>query len=177
MNGDIPDIPITEELLEDGSFLREAIEICNKNRSFENTTKLLRILRDSLIWIPCNAILSDADYAAMEQVLKEEAEKDGLDSLIGKTLTNQDEIRMVPDILQSGENYFFPVFTSAEEMGEYGENFSKIQDHFLEAMNLAIHNEKDVYGIVINAFSESFVVPRELFEVIAQIPSSIEGEG
>ena len=53
---------------------------------------------------------------------------------------------MVPDILQNGDNFFFPVFTSEEEMGEYGVHFSKIQQHFLEAMNLARNNEKNVCG-------------------------------
>jgi hypothetical protein len=34
---------------------------------------------------------------------------------------------MVPDILQNGEEFFFPVFNTAEEMGEYGDYFSKIR--------------------------------------------------
>ena len=67
---------------------------------------------------------------------------------------------MVPDILQNGDEFFFPVFTTAEEMGEYGNNFSNIQRHFLEAANLARNNEKNVAGIVINAFSEPFVIPK-----------------
>ena len=59
-------------------------------------------------------------------------------------------------------------------MGEYGERFSKIQKHFLEAANLARNNEKNVKGIVINAFSEPFVIPRELINVIAGMKSSLE---
>ena len=81
---------------------------------------------------------------------------------------------MVPDILQNGDNFFFPVFTSDEEMGEYGEHFSKIQQHFLEAINFARNNEKNVCGIVLNAFSEPFVIPIELFDIIAEMDSSIE---
>lgn len=41
---------------------------------------------------------------------------------------------MIPDILQNGDEYFFSVFTSAAEMGEYGDNFSKIEKWFLEAI-------------------------------------------
>ena len=84
---------------------------------------------------------------------------------------------MVPDILQNGDNYFFPVFTSEEEMGEYGEQFSKIPGHFLRAMNMARNNEKDVKGTVINAFTEPFDVPVEIFDAIANMESSIEQEG
>ena len=89
-------------------------------------------------------------------------------------LHSEESIRLVPDILQNGDAFFFPVFTSSEEMGEYGARFSKVEKHFLEAANLARNNEKDVVGIVINAFSEPFVVPREMFEVIAGMESSIE---
>lgn len=170
----VPDDQITADLLEDGSFLKKATEICNRNRTQLNLIKLARILRDSWVWIPCNAILSNADYEAMTKAVMEAQEKGGLDSLVGMELTNQDNIRMVPDILQNGDDFFFPVFTSAEEMGEYGERFSKIQKHFLEAVNLARNNEKNVKGIVLNAFSEPFVIPRELFDVIAGMKSSLE---
>ena len=51
-------------------------------------------------------------------------------------------------------------------MGEYGDHFSHVPQPFLEAIALARHNEKDVVGIVINAFSEPFVINRELFEMI-----------
>ena len=74
-------------------------------------------------------------------------------------------VEKIPDI---------PVFTAEEEMGEYGEHFSKIERHFLEAANLARNNEKKVKGIVINAFSEPFVVPIEMFDLIADIPSCFE---
>ena len=170
----VPDDAITPELLEDGSFLKRATEICNRNRTQLNMIKLLKILRDSWVWIPCNAIFSEADKAAMDKVVMEAIEKENVDSLIGHTFTSQDCVRMVPDILQNGEDYFFPVFTTAEEMGEYGNGFSKIQKHFLEAANLARNNEKNVSGIVINAFSEPFIIPRDLFDMIAELPSAFE---
>ena len=170
----VPDDAITPELLEDGLFLKQATEICNRNRTQLNMIKLLKILRDSWVWIPCNAIFSEADKAAMDKVVMEAIEKENVDSLIGHTFTSQDCVRMVPDILQNGEDYFFPVFTTAEEMGEYGNGFSKIQKHFLEAANLARNNEKNISGIVINAFSEPFIIPRDLFDMIAELPSAFE---
>lgn len=41
-------------------------------------------------------------------------------------------------------------------------------------MYLAMNNEKNVAGIVINAFSEPFVVPREMFETIEGMRTSGE---
>ena len=172
----VPDDAITPELLEDGSFLKRAVEICNRNRTELNMIKLMKILRDSWVWIPCNAIMSDVDYAALEKLVKDAERSGNMDSIVGTTITNQENIRMVPDILQSGEDYFFPVFTTAEEMGKYGNGFSKIQKHFLEAACLARNNEKDVAGIVINAFSEPFIVPRDLLDMIAELPSAFEPE-
>jgi len=172
----VPDDPITPELLEDGSFLKRATEICNRNRTQLNMIKLARILRDSVVWIPCNAILSDADYEVMEKEVLAASNGEGLDSLIGKTFTNKDEVRLVPDILQNGDDYFFPVFTTEEEMGEYGTHFSKVPGPFLKAVNLARNNEKDVAGIVINAFSEPFVITMKMAELIETMESSFPGE-
>ena len=173
----VPDDKITPELLEGGAFLKRATEICNRNRTQLNLIKLARILRDSWVWIPCNVIMSDADYEAFEKIFNAANDGEGLDSLVGQTFTTQDATRLVPDILQNGDDFYFPVFTSQEEMGEYGENFSKVERHFLEAAVLARNNERNVKGIVINAFTEPFVVPREMFEVIANMESSIQVEG
>lgn len=172
----VPDDQITAELLDDGSFLKRATEICNRNSTQLNMIKLLRILRDSYVWVPCNAILSDADYAMIEKMAKDAESGEGLDSLKGQQFTTMDNVRLVPDILQNGDAFFFPVFTSAEEMGDYGDHFSKVEKHFLETIVLARNNEKDVAGIVINAFSEPFVINKELFELIEGLESSLSAD-
>lgn len=170
----VPEDPITPELLEDGSFLKKATEICNRNRTQLNMIKLAKILRDSWVWVPCTAVMSDTDRERWNKAVTEAIDKGDPDSIVGQEFVSHDEIRMVPDILQNGEEFFFPVFTSVEEMGEYGEHFSTVQHHFLQATNLAKNNEKNVTGIVINAFSEPFVIPKDIFEIIAGMPSSFE---
>lgn len=170
----VPDDKITAKLLEGGTYLKRAIDICNRNRTRLNMIKLLKVLRDSWVWIPCNAIMSDEDYEVLEKAAKEAENGKGLESLVGQTFSTRDNVRLVPDILQNGDNYFFPVFTSDEEMGEYGKNFSKIEKHFLEAIILAKNNEKKVTGIVINAFSNPFEIDKELFELVEKMESSLE---
>ena len=147
----VPDDQITAELLEDGSFLKRAVEICCRNRTQLNLIKLARILRDSPVRVPCNAIMSDDDYDRIEKMVMEAQEKGDLNSTVGQEITVHDNVCLVPDILQKGSEFFFPVFTTEEEMGEYGESFSKVRSHFLEAVNLAKNNEKDVVGIGITA--------------------------
>ena len=54
-------------------------------------------------------------------------------------------------------------------MGEYGEQFSKVEMHFAEALNLARNNEMNVAGIVINAFTNPLNVPKEMFDLIEEM--------
>jgi len=162
---------ITREELEDGQLLKNAIIKFNNERTEDNVFEIFQILRDSYVWIPCNCIQSERDIQAMKDMLEKAG--DDLEKLKGVTFSNQDEMRMVPDILQNGEDFFFPVFSSAEEMGEYGNGFSKIEKHFLEALVLARNNEKNVKGIVVNAFSDPYVLPIDLFDMFEKIKSRV----
>ena len=154
----------TADDAEENKTLKEAIHCFNTQSTRENLLVVLFRLKDSMIWIPCSAVLGEADRRNWNDLVNEH--KNDLDSLVGTTLTSTDNIRMVPDILQSGEEYFFPVFTSVEDMGEYGEHFSRLQDTLIHAITLARNNDKEVRGIVVNAFSEPFVLDRELFDLV-----------
>lgn len=81
---------------------------------------------------------------------------------------------MIPDILQSEDKFFFPVFSNIEAMGKYGNGFSKVQSHFLEALVLARNNERDLAGIVINAFSEPYVLDKEMWDLVEKLKSRIQ---
>ncbi len=55
-----------------------------------------------------------------------------------------------------------------------GEGFSKIQRHFVDAITLAMNNDRDLSGIVINAFSEPFVLDKEIWGMVQNMKSRIE---
>ena len=136
--------------------------------------RMMEILRDSFVWVPCNAVLSELDQKTFADLIDK---ADGnLDSLVGVELSNQDNIRMIPDILQNGDQFFFPAFITTEDMGEYGQHFSKVQKHFLEVIALARNNEKNVSGIVINAFTEPWVLDREIFDLVEKMKSRLVQE-
>lgn len=166
-----PDKELKVEDLEDGSLLEEAVRLFHENRTEDTFFEVIQLLRDSYVWIPCSMVLSERDQKKWEEIIQNAG--DDTDSLVGMTLTNEDEVRMVPDILQNGDDFFFPVFSTAEAMGEYGNGFSKIQKHFLEALALAKNNEKNVKGIVLNAFTEEFILERVLFDTFDKIKSRI----
>ncbi len=168
-----PSMKLTAEDLADGSMLKEAIHVFLSERTNPHFIDILELLRDSYVWIPCSVIMGEIDQETLQQTL-EAAEAEGdLMSLVGQTFTSQEDIRMVPDVLTNGDQYFFPVFTNAEEMGEYGERFSKVQEHFLKAISMARNNDKDVVGIVINPFSEPFVFEKQIFDLVEKMKSRL----
>lgn len=169
-----PSRPITPEMLEGGTMLKEAIHTLNADRTEPNFVEVLELLRDSYVWIPCNAIMDGIDEEKIMKMI--EAAGDDLDSMVGQTFANQEPVRLVPDILQNGDNFFFPVFTSDEEMGEYGDHFSKVEKHFLEALNLAMNHEQKLAGIVVNAFSESFVLDAQIWDLVGKMKSRVVEE-
>lgn len=68
---------------------------------------------------------------------------------------------------------FFPAFSDLIEMWQCEENIIKNKMHFMDAVRKAKNNKK-VAGIVINAYSDAFVVPRSMFELIEKMESRFE---
>ncbi len=169
-----PSSKITAEDLEDGTMLKEAVQVFNGERNMPNFLNVLEILRDSFVWIPCTAKMSEEDEARFAAMV--EANKDDLDAMKGEEFLNNDPIRFIPDILQNGGKFFFPVFSSEEEMGEYGEQFSAIQKHMLEVLPFAKNNEKKPSGIVLNAFTTPFVLEAEVYDVFENMKSRLPDE-
>ena len=59
-------------------------------------------------------------------------------------------------------------------MGGYGDGFSKVQKHFLEVLRLAMNNEKELAGIVVNAFTELYVLDKESWDIVEKMKSRIQ---
>ena len=154
---------IAAEDLEDGRVLEAAIHTFNEEPTEKHLLDIMAILRDSYVWIPCNAIMSEVDQARLT----------AKDINIGEEFTTHDQVRLIPDILQSEDEFYFPVFSNIEAMGEYGNGFSKVQKHFSEALVLANNNERELVGIVINAFSEPYILDKELWNLFEKMDSQI----
>lgn len=116
--------------------------------------------------------LSHINIEDMLEDVKEDPEQ-----LVGMTLTTKDQVRLIPDILENDGDLFFPIFSSEEEMGEYGDNFSKVAQRLVDVIPLARNNEKELKGIVLNAFSEPFVLESVLFDLVENMKSRIELTG
>ena len=66
-----PSRVLTEEDLKDGRPLKEAIALFNKDRTEQNFIEILELLRDSTVWIPCNAVFSEKDQEAWGKILEQ----------------------------------------------------------------------------------------------------------
>lgn len=145
----------------------------NANPNTEDYVRIISLLMSIDIWVPCNAVFSEEDQQQFLNLVEEAG--DDLSKLEGKTVTSKDQTRLIPDILQSDEEYFFPVFTSIDEMGEYGNHFSKVGKSLIEVLPLARNNDKEISGIVVNAFSNPFPILKDFWDLIEEIDKN-EGE-
>ena len=118
-----PSAQITEEDLADGKMLEQTVSKFNSNRNNDTFIDVIEILRDSIVYVPYNAVLSDRDQERFEEIINKAGEN--LDELVGLEFVAEDETRLIPDILEKSGNYFFPIFSTEEVMGEYGANFQK----------------------------------------------------
>ncbi len=163
MKGSGIDIGVKRETLKSGRVLKALIEQFENDRNELSLISVLHCLRDSYVWVPGTMQVSNIDVEKF------------LSSKEGDLVSTDDDMKFEPDILQNGEDKFYPVFSSIEEMGKYGNNFSKVEMHFFDAMSYAM-GKKETVGIVVNAFSMPFVVSKELFEFIGQMPTNIDEE-
>ncbi len=149
-----PSKKLSRKDLEDGSLLRDAIAQFDQDHTNDSFIEILECLRDSEIWIPCHMMVSeDPDAKDLSEVVK-----------------------MVPEVLRNNGHAFLPVFSSKEEMKDFPENISVVQDSFLHALTLAEHSDQELFGIVVNAFTEPFVLELALFDVVRKLKSRVVEE-
>lgn len=146
-------------------YLAEAIGAFSNANDQTSFLAVMLYLKDSTLVVPCNAVLSEDDQKLLAE-LTESAGED-LGDLEGMKLQFRDEVHFEPDILTDGENYYFPAFSSEEEMGEYGDHFSKVEATVYDVISMARNSSKDLSGIVINAFSHPFLLDWETADIIA----------
>lgn len=151
----------------DGENLRAAIIEYKKEQTTERLIGVFEILRHSKVWIPCRAIPGEAMQKQIEKMIIES----GFDpeSVKEKTFTSDDAVKLEPIILQGGDYFFFPVFSSREEMDGSEDRFSAVEQDFLDVISVARVNEYGIKGIVVDAFSEPMIIAAELFDLIEKI--------
>ena len=164
---------MSEEELEDGKLLEEAVAAFCEEQNDEHFTEVLELLRDSYVWIPCNAVMSSADQERWEAVMKDIQENPQAHQQ-DEAFEMNDDMWMVPAILENEGNPYFPIFSNMAAMGDFGDNYSKVQKHILEVIPLARENQVELKGIVLNPFTQAFALEPRLWDIIEHLKSRIK---
>lgn len=162
---------LSKEDLEDGTVLKGAVADFLKDKNDDTFRFVLTILRSSKVLVPCEVELSDDAKAILDQL-----EKDGksLDSLSGELKERFEAgLSFVPAVLVNDGHKFFPVFSSREEMGDQFQEGSAMNTPFLHALELAANGD-EIEGIVLNAFTQGFVVEKDLFDTLAKLQPIVD---
>ena len=116
-----------------------------KEKTTESIEVLFKELKQAKVWVPFNASLMDGS--------------DG-----------EEGARLKPDILQKGDDYFYPCFSETQDIleGYYG-RFSWLQLPLTDCLFAAEGMESfPVRGIVLDAFSDPVEIDKGAFEAIRQ---------
>ena len=152
---------VAPETLENGRVLQMLVEQLENSPCEKHYVAVLRCLRDSFIWIPGEIQVSPED---IETICRKKA---------GDSFSTHQDMKFMPELLKNEGEFFLPVFSNMDVMGEYSRSFSKIQRHFFDAMRLALGQE-DVRGIVLDPFTSPCVVWKGNFDFIGNLPSLLK---
>ena len=139
-----------KKVLDSGNVLATLLKNFVNDPKDETLYPLLNCLIDSDLWVPMTLEMSKED----EELLK--------NSKKGDEVKTKEDIKMRPDILKSGEELFFPIFSQMEQIPEeYKNEFSWAKMPLINCISLCKATE-NVEAIVLDAFTSKFEIHSEL---------------
>ena len=116
-----------------------------REKTTESIEILFKELKQAKVWVPFNASIVNGS--------------DG-----------QEGVRLKPDILQKGDDYFYPCFLEIQDIPkDYYDRFSWLQLPLTDCLFAAEGMESlPVRGIVLDAFSDPVEIDKGAFEAIRQ---------
>ena len=155
---------ISKKELDSGNLLRFLKHRFLTQQNRQTLMPVLACLRDSEVIVPVQVNVSDADR---ERILNA-AKGDSVDTI--------DPVSFKPDLLQNEDGTFLPVFSNANQIDpEYAKNFALLTVPAVQCIRTAL-DMKDVSGLVLDAFTEAMLVPKESAEIILKMKSHLEPE-
>lgn len=156
---------IDPESLEDGMVLCGLKQMFLDDVSVETFNPLAACLRDSIVKVPGNAIVSEADMQRF---------REGIKGGIGATFSNEDVITFEPDIFhdEQGSTYF-PMFCNEEQMpDDYRDHFTIKDMTVIQCIEMA--RKKNTTGLVLDPFTDTLEISPEFAQNIEVCYSSIK---
>ena len=160
------DAYVDPKSLESGAVLLLLKSRFIKDRGSETLFPLLGCLRDSVVHVPMQAILSEADQRRMAAMK------------LGDTWRNRDPVRMRPDVLKMADGtVWFPIFSQIEQApADYRRRFSVVSVEAMQALRMA-HAAGGLSGLVLDPFTDPVSLPFQTADIMAEMPSSLSPDG
>ncbi len=166
----------SEKLIGEQLF-EKAVKMYLDEPNEKNFAKLFAFMNTDTLWVPMAAHFSGPDEAKIMKMI-EEADGD-LDSLTGTEFTTDEEVHLKPDILENSGRFFFPIFTAEWVIvEEYARQFSIIPMSLKQVLEYTLaYNEKELSGMVINAFTSPVEFPMEVVRKMLEILVNMREDG
>lgn len=154
---------VDPKTLESGAVLLHLKLQFIQRQGSETLFPLLSCLRDSVVHVPMQALLSEADQQRMVSMK------------LGDTWRNRDPVRMRPDILKMADGtLWFPVFSRIEQLpSAYRARFSVVAVDALQALRMA-HATGGLSGLVLDPFKDPVSLPFQTADIMQSVPSHLK---
>ncbi len=169
---------VTEEDLQNGLFLKFCIGEFLKNIKDEAAAAILQsALRSSFVIVPCEVEFDDKAAAIMSRLEKDGRDIDSLEGEDAETLQNG--MHFIPSVIESEGRRYLPAFTGDAEMdADKIGDVSFVHMPIPAAIEMSQKKENSFDGIVINPFTDSFVLDKDTFEAVLDAePLTDAGDG
>ena len=152
------DAYVDPKTLESGAVLLLLKSRFIKDRGSETLFPLLGCLRDSVVHVPMQAILSEADQRRMAAMK------------LGDTWRNRDPVRMRPDALKMADGtVWFPIFSQIEQApADYRRRFSVVSVEAMQALRMA-HAAGGLSGLVLDPFTDPVSLPFQTADIMVEM--------
>ena len=156
------DTYVDPKTLESGAVLLHLKAQFIGRRGSETLFPLLSCLRDSVVHVPMQAILSEADQRRMAAMK------------LGDKWRNRDPVRMRPDILKMADGtVWFPIFSQIEQIpAAYRQRFSIVSVEVMQALRMA-HAAGGLSGLVLDPFTDPVSLPFQTADIMQEVPSHL----
>jgi len=157
---------MTKGMLKNGKVLCTIMEMYNEDGSEKNFNGVLRCLRDSNVIVPITVNLAQEDA-------------DKIANTDPRFFVNvENNINASTELIEStnGEKYF-PVFS---QIGQIADKYKNTVANFISVPFVKVLKMAATYteakGIAVDPFTNSFIVPADIYEAVGNLPSEIENQ-
>ncbi len=154
---------------EDDSALKEAISKFVSNRERKNFLNMLKVFRETMVWIPGKPVWKEFDAEKNREMLEDSKERG--ESAIEDFVW--DSVSMVPDILECDDGHkILAIFSKEENMGFNYQNVHKMRRSMTEAVNIA--RKEGVDSIILNIMTDPFLLEKDVFDIYVEAMDKLD---